>query len=582
MSRSIIQLHKKLFIGSIFVSLFLHIIEIQFLQSQTLWFSTPSSPELPSETGVSTIEKNERDQILKEAFEPRETSQLEPTCQNEEVRPSKIPNNLLLEKNLIPRQLPSMPRPVLEVTLSKTIFPKSPLERSKPQTLSSFPLKETITLLPHLPKELIMPSPSHTASEEKVFPKPITSPIYISESWPKEKLKSTYQVRTKSLQKDTHPSWEKKQISFKPLKTPMLRKASKIPSLSDLQASAYSSSFDTELVYVEDEEGKYHFALTLIPHADLQLKPLKQNYIFLIDRSNSIQKERLNATKSAVRKAIDDLNCEDLFNIIVFDQKIEKLAPTALQATSTSITKAHEFLGKIELGSFFSQKNLYKPLFLTLPHTTNDDELYTAILITDGESLSQKSSIESLLTDWTRMNHGKVSLYTLGMNDDPHLNLLGTIANLNRGKTISSPTNRGLKRKLLKLMKTIKSPVAKNISCRAISRGYEGDIELFPKSVHAPHLFLDEPYVILGTADSLDDFVLFVQGRINGEWLHIKKNISFAQGKRGNASLTTQWAELKAFSLFEKYLEGYGTQYLSEAKSILDKYELPEFFEHIQ
>ncbi len=577
MSRSVIQLHKKLLLGSIFVSLFLHVVEIQFLQKQTLWFSTPQSTETSTEDWISALEKMDRDQILKEAFGTEgNLSHAEKSSQN-----NPIP---ISHQNLIPRQLQNLspPQPILEVALSKTLFPQIPLHGSKIETLSRVHIPETITLLPRLPKELLTPAPVETAASQSTYPNPITTQIYIAENLCKGRLENTYHAKGKSLTKDVHPSWESRQFAFKTLKTPMPPKASKIPSLTELQASAYSSSFDTELVYIEEKEGKYLFALTLIPHADLQLTPLKQNYIFLIDRSNSIQKERLNATKSAVRKAIDDLRHEDQFNVIVFDQKVDKLAPTLLPANSSSIAKAHEFLNKIELGSFFSQKNLYKPLFLTLPPTSNDNELYTAILITDGESLSQKSISSSLMTDWTRLNHGKVSLYTLGMNEDPNLSLLGTIANLNRGKTFSSPTNRGLKRKLLKLMKTIRSPVAKNLSCKAVSRVSEGGVELFPKTAHAPHLFLGEPYIILGTADSLDDFVIFVQGQINGEWLHIKKNISFAEGKRGNASLTSQWAELKAFSLYEKYLEGYGPQYLTEAKSILNQYELPEIFEHVQ
>src|SRR5690606_37947021 len=98
----------------------------------------------------------------------------------------------------------------------------------------------------------------------------------------------------------------------------------------------------------------YVFALTLIPKPDLNLPKIRQHYTFLIDRSNSIQRERLLATKNAVHKALEELEPDDTFNIIVFDTKIEKLSPVPLPYSAESLAHAEAFLEKINLGSFFS------------------------------------------------------------------------------------------------------------------------------------------------------------------------------------------------------------------------------------
>src|SRR5262249_40142198 len=100
------------------------------------------------------------------------------------------------------------------------------------------------------------------------------------------------------------------------------------PSLDELEAASCADWFDLELISVPKEDGSgYLFAATLIPHSNLTIHKMRQDYTFLIDRSNSIQKDRLLAAKNAVRSALDELTPQDTFNILTFDNKVEKLFP---------------------------------------------------------------------------------------------------------------------------------------------------------------------------------------------------------------------------------------------------------------
>ena len=166
-----------------------------------------------------------------------------------------------------------------------------------------------------------------------------------------------------------------------------------LPTLADLQTVNLSDSFDSELTFYPRTDGPgYIFALTLLPQKDLNLSKIRQNVIFLIDRSNSIQKDRLHATKQAIYRALEELNTDVHFNVIAFDTKIEKLFPSLTLQTKEAAGKANKFIENISLGSLFSYGDLYKALFLAIPNQVQDDELYTAILITDGESLSKTNA----------------------------------------------------------------------------------------------------------------------------------------------------------------------------------------------
>ncbi|MES2273639.1 MAG: hypothetical protein V4487_05570 [Chlamydiota bacterium] len=575
------QMHRRILFGCIAASLFLHGGAFLFLQKHSLWFSSPPLSEKSPETSwLSSVEKAERTQILKEAFENKSEEGTK-TLHSHSLKPEPVASTPIRISvrppsedfnNSFPDFLPSLN------------FPISELLKASSNGLSFSIPTDPFNLLDHLPKELI------ALSKEKTLTPPALrathpSPLEIA---PTTVLQSSALPVLDAVVEPIIAYSEPPVVNAPILEPRSLAKAPnlvsfpdfpKIPSLTELETTSYSDAFDAELVFLPRSDGVgYIFAITLIPRPDLDLPKMKQHFTFLIDRSNSIQADRLSSTKTAVLKALGELFPEDTFNLIVFDSKMEKLSAIPLSATSESIAKSSAFLEKIQLGSFFSSADLYKPLVLTVPGTVKNDEVYTAILLTDGENLAKKNGQRALLYDWTHYNAGKVALFAVGMGSDPHLSTLDTAAVFNKGKLSFSPSKRGLKRKLLKLMKTIRIPVAKNLRNKAICNSFKSKIELYPKTSQMPHLYLDQPYVILGTTDTLDDFVLFVQGRLKDRWLNIKKQISFLSAKKGGQSLKAEWALQQAYTLYEKYIVDQNPKHLADATTLLEPFDLQVAF----
>lgn len=424
------------------------------------------------------------------------------------------------------------------------------------------------------------------AAQPRPLPRLLASPLPISNTppllaaaEPPEMIPS--RVRFSSEPKVSIPS-SAATIAFaqKPaLKSPQ-PPLPKFPTLDDLATDSHSDDFDIEFMCLPKENGPgYFFAVTLVPKSDLNLPKMRQHYSFLIDRSNSIQRERLLASKNAVLKALDELSPEDTFNIFVFDSKIDKLFSSPKAPTSSSIAQAASFLDKINLGSFFSPADLYNPLAIILPREIKEDELYTAILLTDGEPLVKPNARHNLLRNWTWQNNGNVALFTIAMGSDMQLANLDVASVLNKGRLSYSPTKRGLKRKLLKLMKNIHAPIAKNILCKAVSVSSKSRIKLYPEWPQTPHLYLNQPFVIMGSSDTMDDFILFVQGRLKDRWLNIKKPISFLHAKKGGSALKQEWALQQAYECYERYLIDNDPSHLAAAKELLSPYDIQIAFE---
>ena len=285
-----------------------------------------------------------------------------------------------------------------------------------------------------------------------------------------------------------------------------------LPQLSDLTTISYKDFFDIDVSFSPNHlESGFIFAITLIPKPSFKLKKLKQNIFFLVDRSNSIQKDRLTSTRHAIVSSLSCLEKDDSFNILAFDNKLDVLAPNNLKPNEhRSMSKAKDFLRKQNIGSFFSSTNFSIPLFKILNSNVKDNEINVAILLSNGDGLNKFKNYR-ILNDWTQLNGGNLSLYTLGLNSDKNLSILELFSFLNKGKVISSNTNRGIKRRLQKLIKSINYPIAKDIVSNVICFDKNCDIKIYPPTDQSPNLYMNQPYVILETTKKLQDFTIFMQ-----------------------------------------------------------------------
>jgi hypothetical protein len=559
--------NRTILTGCVALSLLLHIVSVVVFQRHSAWFPVQKSADADS---LIALEKFDGDQILKQAF--RKDSSVAALPESTPI-PEKSGQDFTLSAHLQPIQQPKEFPP---------IFPPYSLESkllaNHPDISFSIPVQEKLNLFEHLSHELIIPIASN-----KEWPSESPTPNRLSEgqlkapALPALREAPPAPLPSPEIQAGATALAESAAISKPPSLNPSPLLPN-LPTLQELQTSSLSEFFETEITFLPIEDG-YLFALTLIPGPDLKLPKIKQHISFLIDRSNSVQKERLAAARSAVQRALEELDPEDCFNIITFDSKIDKLFPTPAPASAKSIESARQFLDQITLGSFFSPSNLFKPLYITIPAEIKDDELHTNILLTDGESLGKKPAQRALAYEWTYYNSGRVSLYSIGLGSDPHLSTLDFATSFNKGKTISAPSKRGIKRKLLKLMKTISNPVAKNLSSRAIQRSPNAKIQLFPRPAQMPNLFLHEPYVILGKTTTLEPFILFVQGRLANKWFNIKKNVTFANAKKGGGSLKVEWALQQAYEHYERYLFDNDNSHLHEAHLILEPHNLRAAFQ---
>ncbi len=383
-----------------------------------------------------------------------------------------------------------------------------------------------------------------------------------------------YKGSYSALQKHSFADSGKKGALFK-RKPPL---SFRMPSSSDLHILSCSNDFDVDVVYNLREDGEgYLFALSLIPKKNLSLQKIKQNYLFLLDRSHSIGEERFFSSRAALFSALSVLDKEDTFNIIVFDKKSEMLFEKNMQISPSTIRHAKEFLQKQKVAGFFTTTNISRPLFLGSQQLMQEAGNKTIVYISNGETLD-KGNHKKAIYDWTQKNKGAICFYSLIQKGDKKRGVMEYLSAVNKGKLFVAQTQSGFKRQLKKLINSVRFPIAQNMEAFVYLKREGTDVALYPSLREIPNLYLDQPFVLLGTTKKLEPFTIFLQGRSKGQWFHIKKEIFFQESQASSRLLYEEWALHKAFRLYDAYLRDGKEEYLLEARDILTPYGLEEAF----
>lgn len=351
-----------------------------------------------------------------------------------------------------------------------------------------------------------------------------------------------------------------------------------LPSLSQLSTRSCSEGFDVDVIVTPKKDGKgYLFALTLIQNPSLRFDPIPQNFYFLIDRANSIQAKRLHSTCHAVIRSLSCLPRQDRFNVLAFDNKIQRLSAVQEKVKSQSIRKAKKFLMNMQLASFFTSANFQKPISTLLFENLAADQAHSLIILTNGENITSKMKDLFFISNWTDRNQG-FSVHSLVIDGDSNLPYLNLFCEMNQGKLHKASNKKGLKRKLIKIVQSISNPIATNVSCTAISTAPNASIKLLPDGKRVSHIYDQQPFVILGSTETLDDFVLFIQGKHKDQWLNIKKTISFKNAKKAGTGLKQQWALEQTYDCFDQFTQDGNPLHLIEADNILAPFNIESVF----
>lgn len=351
---------------------------------------------------------------------------------------------------------------------------------------------------------------------------------------------------------------------------------SAIPTTDSFPSFHHTDHFETEVKYKKRQDGEgYLFEVTLHPNKETYFSKSPQNFLFIIDKSSSIESKRYHSFKEGVKNCLRYLKEGDSFNIVLVDSEINTFKTQQIPWTPLVIKEAKSYLNSDIYRGFSSLKNPLA-LFKELTPYFSSDKKNTLIFMSDGNSLeSINKSMEAFAT-LTKESQGEFSIFTASSSVNNNLPMLDLVSTFNGGEMMYSQTNASFPRKLALFVKHIENFIAGDIRVHSIDvDGGEPKVEFYPNHGSFPSLYSDRSYKIYGIAENLDDFNVILQGRSGENYISIRKAISFKGAQEGGKKLERNFAHQQAYVCYDYFLKKGDPFFLLEAERLLFPHAIP-------
>ena len=281
-----------------------------------------------------------------------------------------------------------------------------------------------------------------------------------------------------------------------------------VRGLLDADGQAELSSAVTFAVEAAVVEGWRYFRVRVRPAAKLEVVP--KDFVLLMDASGSIGDERMRSLKAACRSIMRSaMNSGDRFNLVAFRNRFSYAFKGWRECTEATFEAAERWLGNV---ASFGRTDVFASIesVLTLPR--DPARPLIALVVTDGEANSGLSSTEKILSRFTALNDGLISVYMYGVKSDANRNLIESLTRGNRGESfIYGGVKKGAGSRLEGLTDRFRDPVLTDMrvvfssSCHA---------EAYPRALK--NLYAGGETEIIGRVPAAEQTLVFSLRGLNG------------------------------------------------------------------
>ena len=180
-----------------------------------------------------------------------------------------------------------------------------------------------------------------------------------------------------------------------------------------------------------EADGWRYFKVMMVPRTDLPVVP--KDVVLVIDGSGSIGKDRFSGCRRVAQRIMRScMNSGDRFNLVVFRNAFSYAFQNWRECDAESFAAGDRWLnrqtahGRTDVFSTISS-------VLTLPR--DPKRPLVALVVTDGDANSGVSDTAEILSRFTALNDGLVSVYMYGVKSSANRELIDVLTHGNRGES---------------------------------------------------------------------------------------------------------------------------------------------------
>ena len=191
-----------------------------------------------------------------------------------------------------------------------------------------------------------------------------------------------------------------------------------------------SEAVDVGLKSFVGDDGYTYFEVVLTPKPDLMAVP--KDVVILLDASGSIGDDRLSSCRKAARAIMRScMNTGDRFNIVAFRDRFSYAFRTWQECNADSFKKGDAWLAKQVA---HGRTDVFATISSVLTLPRDPKRPLIALVVTDGDANSGVRGTADILSKFSNLNDGLVSVYMYGVKASANRELIDVLTRGNRGE----------------------------------------------------------------------------------------------------------------------------------------------------
>jgi Ca-activated chloride channel family protein len=355
---------------------------------------------------------------------------------------------------------------------------------------------------------------------------------------------------------------------------------------TDFQVFYKASNKDigaTLLTHQPEANKDGYFLMLVSPNPKLAADKVQPKEVVIVfDHSGSMAGAKMRQTKSAVEYVLKNLNPQDRFNVIAYNDGVEAFFKNLVPADEKNIAAAMESVDRIDasggtnisealataMRSFSRYRGRYRPGFQYV------------IFLTDGQPTVGKTDEKDILIDVKQANRVGARLFAFGVGYDVNVRLLDNLVQQNNGRSDFVKPAEPIEGKIATLYNKIKNPVMTNLSVEIKGVRIR---DMYPRQIG--DLFDGDQIVLAGRYDCRDAELpvdlgayatqLIIKGNCQGAQRVFEYPVTIRAGanRRGYDFVEKIWAVRRVGYLMDQVqLHGKSKEIVDELIRLSTKY----------
>lgn len=363
------------------------------------------------------------------------------------------------------------------------------------------------------------------------------------------------------------PSHELDVVRSDPRRATLLYEANDVRPSQDfvLYYAASPAALGASLVAYHAPGDDGYFLLVITPPDLGAAAPLAKDIVLVLDRSGSMNGEKLEQAKRALRYVVENLGPDDRFSILAFNDTAAALSSSLVAATPQAVAAACAWVDGVPASG---GTNIDLALTQALGLFGDSDRPGFLVFLTDGEPTVGETDSVRIASHVKIANGGQARLFAFGVGYDVNAALLDQIALENHGTTTYVVPGEDLELALSAFYRKIAFPVLSDVTVTIEGvRTYD----VLPATV--PDMFSGTQLVLAGRYAGGAEARITVSGQATGGSRSYVVLGSFPVVSMSEPTLVRVWAGRRIAALLEQIrLYGESDELVDEVIALSRRY----------